>query len=205
MDSQKTKIQSPAKKVIPRRISQTTTSQNIENQLCTTLRRCGQYQQSLHDTKLAGGDSQAPYHPEPVFCSLSTNFPTVSSIWLAGFNSSSRIGGSSLSRPLGVVHHPGVHIFITEEVQSLFKKGVIVQVKDQSLDSKRFYSTLSTVPKKGGKRRPIINLKAQIHPTFKMEGIQSLRELILPGDFMIKLDLKDAYFQFQYTTLSKGF
>jgi len=106
---------------------------------------------------------------------------------------------------LGVVHHPGVHIFITEEVQSLFKKGVIVQVKDQSLDSKRFYSTLSTVPKKGGKRRPIINLKAQIHPTFKMEGIQSLRELILPGDFMIKLDLKDAYFSIPIHTTQQRF
>jgi len=204
MDSQKTKIQSPAKKVIPRRISQTTTSQNIENQLRPTLRRCGQYQRSLLDTKVAGRDSQAPYLPEPIFCSFPSNFPTISSIgWQASIFHQELEGAHS--GPLGVVHHPGVHIFITEEVQSLFKKGVIVQVKDQSLDSKRFYSTLSTVPKKGGKRRPIINLKAQIHPTFKMEGIQSLRELILPGDFMIKLDLKDAYFQFQYTTLSKGF
>jgi len=39
-----------------------------------------------------------------------------------------------------------------------------------------------------------------------MEGIQSLRELFLPGYFMIKLDLKELpIFQFQYTPLTKGF
>ena len=100
-------------------------------------------------------------------------------------------------------------LFITEEVQSLLKKGAIVQVKDQSLDSKRFYSNLFTVPKKGGERRPIINLKALNrfipHVHFKMEGIQSLRELILPGDFMIKLDLKDAYFSIPIHTTQQRF
>ena len=100
-------------------------------------------------------------------------------------------------------------LFITEEVQSLLKKGVIVQVKDQSLDSKMLYSNLFTVPKKGGERRPIINLKALSrfipHVHFKMEGIQSLRELILPGDFMIKLDLKDAYFSIPIHTTQQRF
>ena len=77
MDSQKAVL---SKTVIPRKISQITTSQNVENQLCPTLRSCGQYQKSLYGTQLARRDSQAPYLLEPIFCCLSPNFPSVSSI-----------------------------------------------------------------------------------------------------------------------------
>ena len=52
--------------------------------------------------------------------------------------------------------------------------------------------------KKGGEHCLIINLKwlnrfiPRVH--FKMEGIPSLKDIILLGDYMIKLDLKDTYF-----------
>ena len=85
--------------------------------------------------------------------------------------------------------------FISEEVQSLLVKGAIVQATSEH---KRFFSNIFTIPKKGGERHPIINLKSLNkfvhHVHFKSEGIQSLRDIILPQDFMIKLDLKDAYF-----------
>ena len=85
---------------------------------------------------------------------------------------------------------------VSEEVSSLIDKGAIVEVLGQERGS--FYSTLFTVPKKGGGRRPIINLKPLNkgipHFHFKMEGVQSLKDIVLRGDFMIKLDLKDAYF-----------
>ena len=169
MDSQKAV---PSKTVIPRKISQITTSQNVENQLRPTLRRCRQYQGSLHGTKLAGRDSQAPYLPEPIFCCLSPNFPSVSSIcWQVSILHQELEGGSSIqgykmtfsSTP----HHERISkavvsreegLLITEEVQSL-KKRVIFQVKDQSLDTRTFYSTLFIVLKKGGERHPIIHLK----------------------------------------------
>ena len=39
------------------------------------------------------------------------------------------------------------------------------------------------------------NLNLSITPHhFKMESLQSLRDIFKPGDFMCKLDLKDAYF-----------
>ena len=47
-------------------------------------------------------------------------------------------------------------------------------------------------------KRPVINLK-NLNPYIpyhhlKMESLQSLRDILKKGDFMCKLDLKDAYF-----------
>ena len=85
---------------------------------------------------------------------------------------------------------------ISEEVQSLWEKGAISPVP-RHREGQCFLSTIFTVPKKDGGRRPIINLKALNrfipHLHFKMEGIQDLRDIVLPNDYMIKLDLKDAY------------
>lgn len=54
------------------------------------------------------------------------------------------------------------------------------------------------VPKKTGDLRQVINLKplnefvAKIH--FKMEGIHLVKDLVISGDYLATLDLKDAYF-----------
>ena len=42
--------------------------------------------------------------------------------------------------------------------------------------------------------RPVINLKALNFWHFKMEGIHTLREIVAEGEWLAKLDLKDAYF-----------
>ena len=53
------------------------------------------------------------------------------------------------------------------------------------------------VPKKYGGWCPIINLKSfnsyLFTPHFKLESIQSLKDVLLQNDFMVKVDLKDAY------------
>ena len=82
-----------------------------------------------------------------------------------------------------------------EEVDSLLQKAAISSCPN-TLEG--FYSTLFLVPKKNGQMRPVINLK-QLNkwvetPHFKMEGIQTLRDLLRTGDWMVKVDLKDAYF-----------
>ena len=60
-----------------------------------------------------------------------------------------------------------------------------------------FFSPMFVIPKKDGGARPIINLKRlNSHlriQHFKMENILCLRDLLKRGDFMVKLDLKDAY------------
>ena len=59
-----------------------------------------------------------------------------------------------------------------------------------------FISTVFLVPKKTRDFRPVINLKPlfveKIH--FKMESIRMTLNCISPGDFMVSIDLKDAYF-----------
>ena len=61
-----------------------------------------------------------------------------------------------------------------------------------------FISPVFLVPKKTGDFRPVINLKPldqfveKIH--FKMENIHMALNCISPGDFMVSIDLKDAYF-----------
>ena len=52
-------------------------------------------------------------------------------------------------------------------------------------------------PKERGGWRPIINLKGLNEyintPHFKMESIASVKDILLPGDYLAKIDLKDAY------------
>ena len=84
---------------------------------------------------------------------------------------------------------------VREELQSLLKKGAVVPVSDSQ---EGFYSNLFLVPKKNGQMRPVINLKRLNQwvsaEHFKMEGIPTLRDLLSPGDWFVKVDLKDAYF-----------
>ena len=86
---------------------------------------------------------------------------------------------------------------LREEVASLLGKGA-VQVVDPTLSAEGFYSALFLVPKTEGRMRPVINLKALnfwVQPQhFKMEGIHTLREIVAEGEWLAKLDLKDAYF-----------
>jgi hypothetical protein len=54
------------------------------------------------------------------------------------------------------------------------------------------------IPKKSGGWWPIINLKCLnafvSYQHFKMEGLECVKYLLQHGDWMVKLDLQDAYF-----------
>ena len=82
------------------------------------------------------------------------------------------------------------------EVQSLLAKGAIELAP---LPSPGFYSRLFVVMKASGAWRPVIdlsilNLRIQ-QTSFKMETLQSVLLSVRPGDWMVSLDLKDAYLQ----------
>ena len=75
-------------------------------------------------------------------------------------------------------------IFISQEIQSLLDEDAITSAPSHS---ENYFSTIFTVPKKGGQCCPIINLKCLNwfipHVHFIMEGIQSLRDIILYTSF----------------------
>ena len=60
-----------------------------------------------------------------------------------------------------------------------------------------FYSRLFLVPKKGGSFRPVIDLsplnKFIANEHFQMENLTCLKHILNPSNYMVKLDLKDAY------------
>ena len=82
-----------------------------------------------------------------------------------------------------------------EEIQSMLDKKAISVAGDSS---ESFFSQMFLVPKKDGRQRPVINLKRLNQSVkskhFKMEGIHMLKDLLRAGDWMAKIDLKDAYF-----------
>ena len=218
---------SAQQEVIPRKISQITTSQNVENQLRPTSGNISDL--CMAPSWLEGTVRPHTFQSPPSVAFLPISLPSpllagrlqffiknwrelTQDPWVLSIIKGYKMTFSSTPHQeriskLVVSREEG--LFITEEVQSL-KKGVVFKVKDPSLDTRSFYSTLFIVFKKGGERCPIIHLKALNrfipHVHFMMEATQSLRELFLPGEFMLKLDLKELpFFQFQYTQLTKGF
>ena len=85
---------------------------------------------------------------------------------------------------------------INLEIQGMLAKGA-VQLVPPSQAGQGFLSTLFLVPKKGGGQRPVVNLRPLNHflpyEHFKLEGIHMLRDLLRKGDYLIKIDLKDAF------------
>jgi len=104
------------------------------------------------------------------------------------------------TRPVQHFPPPALHLspqecsLVQKEIGKLLQKGAITPVKSVQ---GQFVSQIFVVPKKDGKFRPVVNLKAlnrfmkRLH--FKMEGVHLLKDLLQKGDWMVTIDLKDAY------------
>ena len=83
---------------------------------------------------------------------------------------------------------------LTREVRELVDKRAIQPVWNQRGG---FFSPMFVVPKGESSWRPVINLRSLntylVPHHFKMEGIRVVKSLIQKGDWMVKLDLKDAF------------
>ena len=80
---------------------------------------------------------------------------------------------------------------VAEEIRNLLKKVAIEKVHMEKVSAKsQFVSNLFVVKKKNRGSRPVINLKNLNkyipHQNFKMESLQSLRNILKQGDFMCK-------------------
>ena len=86
-------------------------------------------------------------------------------------------------------------VALTQELQNLLRKGAV----EPAPQSPGFYSRLFLVQKASGSWRPIIDLSALndyiTWSHFHMETPQSVLSSIRPGDWMVSLDLQDAYLQ----------
>ena len=92
-------------------------------------------------------------------------------------------------------HNQSEKVVIDREISEMFQKGAIQVVSPMNGE---FLSSVFLVKKKDGGNRPVINLKELnsyvTYQHFKMEGLYLLKHLVQTGDWMIKIDLKDAYF-----------
>ena len=95
---------------------------------------------------------------------------------------------------------------LAQEVGSLLQKGAITLAL---LPSPGYYSQLFVTMKASGSWRPVIDLSRlnlQVYKTpFKMETIQSTLLSVRRGDWMVSLNLKDAYFQIPVHPESRKF
>ena len=110
-----------------------------------------------------------------------------------------------LSQPLQQLLPREIHLnlkeksVVAEEIENLLRKVAIEKVHMKKVSAKsQFVSNFFLVKIRDGDKRPVINLK-NLNPYIpyhhlKMESLQSLRDILKKGDFMCKLDLKDAYF-----------
>ena len=84
---------------------------------------------------------------------------------------------------------------LDQEVQTLLDKHAILPVSNP--ETAGFISSVFVVSKKDGGNRPVVNLKPLnqflVYEHFKMEGIHMLRDLLRRNDYLVKIDLKDAY------------
>ena len=82
-----------------------------------------------------------------------------------------------------------------EEIEELISKGAV----ELAPPTPGFYSRMFVVLKASGAWRPIIDLsvfnKFVMGTKFRMETVQSVLASVREGDWMVSLDLKDAYLQ----------
>lgn len=90
-------------------------------------------------------------------------------------------------------HNQSEKVAIHREISEMLQKGAIQVVSPMNGE---FLSSIFLVKKKDRGNRPVINLKELnsyvTYQHFKMEGLYLLKHLVQTGDWMIKIDLKDA-------------
>ena len=121
-----------------------------------------------------------------------------------GLPSSLRLSNRVSSQSCTTIHPPPSYpMFIGPSNHNrsggweLLSKEAVHFVQPDSLQEPGFISSLFVIPKKGRGHRPVINLKplncSIPYEHFKMESVHMLKDRLMKGDFMVKIDLKDAY------------
>ena len=96
---------------------------------------------------------------------------------------------------------------MAKEIGNLLKNIAVEKVHMKKVSAKsQFVKNLFLVMKEDGCNRTVKNLNQYIpHHYFKTESLNSLRDILKQGNFICKLDLKDAYFCIPLAEESKKF
>lgn len=88
---------------------------------------------------------------------------------------------------------PQEEIYLDQEVERMLKERAIYVNENKDL----VLSSIYTVPKKNGKRRPVHNLRwVNGHlqdKHFKMPTMKDVKAMLAPGDYLASLDLTDCF------------
>ena len=102
--------------------------------------------------------------------------------------------------------NPEKFLALQEEVNQLIQKAAIEEVTD---NSPGFYNRLFLVLKASGKWRPVLDVSRLnnyvVKTKFSMETTQSVLDSIQQGDWMVSMDMQDAYFHIQIRQTSRKF
>jgi hypothetical protein len=91
---------------------------------------------------------------------------------------------------------------IDQAIQDLLAKAAIEKVSAQQVQqTPGFYSSMFVIPKKNSGVRSVFNLKKLNQyleaPHFKMETIREVSQMIRPNDYLVSIDLSDAFLYIQ--------
>jgi hypothetical protein len=99
---------------------------------------------------------------------------------------------------------------INQTIQELLEKQAIEPVSPEEVQqSPGFYSSMFVIPKKDGGIRPIFNLKRlnqYLHaPHFKMDTLREVSLMIHRNDYLVSIDLSDAFLHIGLHSESRRF
>ncbi|CEP09959.1 hypothetical protein, partial, partial [Parasitella parasitica] len=89
-------------------------------------------------------------------------------------------------------------LLIDQAIKDLLQKAAIERVSyAQTREDPGFYSSMFVIPKKNVGVRPVFNLRKLNHyldaPHFKMDTIKEVARMIQPNDYLVSIDLSDAF------------
>ena len=95
---------------------------------------------------------------------------------------------------------------IRQEIETMKRKG---DLEETLYENGQILSNLFLKEKKDGSLRPILNLRGLNefipYEHFKMEGLKDVKNLMKTNDWLIKIDLKDAYFSLPLNPKSRKY
>ncbi|KAG0735317.1 hypothetical protein G6F57_014460 [Rhizopus arrhizus] len=166
-----------------------------------------QYQQKIKQP-LSSIDTETTTTPDPVGGRLSkyfiewtkiSNNSYVNTIIQHGYRIPFHTSPPVTTTPTPITPFSNEQVpLIDQAVQSLLQKAAIEPVSPQQVQEiPGFYSSLFVIPKKDDGIRPMFNLKNLNQyldpPHFKMDTIREVSLMIKPNDYLVSIDLSDAF------------